>query len=322
MLLTSSAPQELTSPARFCLLDDVARRPSISEGKRRDDLRVEAARILQRHFLDGTALASAAGIRPAPKVRKWRQSSKASVPPQPERGRILAVVEKRNQTDAERLNQIYSVLNTPPASLEPQRRSVILHDLNLTETLEVTYTFPTTSELLDIAGDTRESPSNRRLAADALTVTVERSEELKSLATHLMKSKGDVELAKAGVQLANRLRVFDGANLGIFQAGAENPRWEVKTAVVRIMRSIPSAATVDVYLCLGPNLSYFVPIRMITEHLSELSELLDQEARSKAVIVLNRLLSNPRQRPQSSKRLEGCISMLGPTTTPASPLKA
>jgi hypothetical protein len=168
-------------------------------------------------------------------------------------------------------------------------------------------TTPPMDAVLAFAANDLEEPHLRVMVADRLADLADSDHEgVARLARSLMAVPSEV-LGKAGIKLAKRSierGVMEIAELAI---AAANPKWEVKSAAVAVTANFDSLEVLTVYESIGKSLSYWRPVQTLSEHLVRLADRFDPGERERAVAVLEKLLSNPRQSEKQQAGLETAI---------------
>jgi hypothetical protein len=181
--------------------------------------------------------------------------------------------------------------------------------------------------ILGFIEDPLEDPHLRIMAVDRLADDLSQTfltedpavqDRLASVARLLMAIP-DQDLGKAGLKLTKRLIELGAMKIEDFRIGASSKKWEVKGSTVAVVSNYDVPEVIDVYEGIGKNLSYWRPVQTITEHLVRLMLLLNAENRIRAVAILEKLLSNPRQSEKQQGLLKAAILTLSTDPSPQTP---
>lgn len=171
-----------------------------------------------------------------------------------------------------------------------------------------------TKDIASFAMDPTEESQLRVLAIERIRNELEETanpdhSELAELAEQLMGASVP-EVAKEGTRLAVKLIELGHMPLGVLRTAAANPKWEVQSHVVGLLRRFDSNDIVAVLDGIPSSLNYWRPVQTITEILTSRAALLSDSEREVATSVVQRLLSNQGQSDGQVRRLQETLELL------------
>jgi len=174
-------------------------------------------------------------------------------------------------------------------------------------------------DLISFACRATEEPQLRvlgieRLRNEVADINDARRGQLVELALATMAAPV-AEVAKEGTRLANRLVRVGWMPISSLRVAAENPRWEVQSHVVAVLKNHDANEVIEVLDGIPSTLDYWRPVQTISEILCERAPGLSDGDRKCALEVVRRLLSNPGQSSGQVKRLQRTLLLLDDPAT-------